>query len=224
MTRQKPPKRSRSIASRFFWRIAEGAGDFLREMANLREDGVSRFQQKYEPSFDHYGESEILELRDELRALWTGGKEMPPELAAVWDAKRAAATGTLLGEFICNRWLRASGGGLVILFGEIQPDLHAPLGLLAYCAHLYGNRMHVRRNGDCPAPYFVAGRRDQQFCSAECAAPAKRAAKLRSWRKHKDKWPSQRKRAKHGKSKKSQSRKRGGRALRLSSMPRTKRG
>ena len=192
--RQKRAKRSSSAGSQIFWGISDHAPEFLQELANLREDGIVRFQQKYAPSFDRCEKSEILKLREELRALWTGGKHMPATLAAVWDEKRAP--GTPLGEFICNRWLRACRGGLVILMGEIQPDFEAPLALLAYCAHLCMNRMRVCGNEDCPAPYFVAERRDQRFCSSACAAPSKRAAKLRSWRKHKDQWPSQRKRIK----------------------------
>lgn len=196
MTQRNGPKRSSSIARRFFWGIADQAGEFLRELANLREDGknIRWFRQKYGPSFDNCEDSELLRLRDELRCLWTNGKEMPPSLVAVWDKERADATGTRLDEFICNYWLRKSQGGLVILFGEIQPDVQRPLALLAYCAHLCHNRMRVCANPDCPAPYFVAGRRDQRFCSPICAAPAKREAKLRSWRKHKGEWPSQRKR------------------------------
>ena len=40
----------------------------------------------------------------------------------------------------------------------------------------------VCKNKKCPAPYFVAKRRDQRYCSAKCAGPAKRAAKLKWWR------------------------------------------
>jgi hypothetical protein len=204
MTLRIAPKRSSSIASRFFWRIAKGGEVFLQELANLREDGTARFKQKYEETFNHHTEAELLNFRDELRALWTDGKVMPARLAAIWNEKTAAATGTPLDEFICNRWLRASRGGLVIMMGEIQPDIGAPLALLAYCAHLYVKKMRVCGNRDCPAPYFVAVRRDQRFCSSVCAAPSKLAAKVRSWHKHKDKWVSQKKRAKHAKAKNSQ--------------------
>lgn len=189
-------KQSSRVASHFFWQIAEGAGDFLREMANLRDDGVARFQQRYDPFFNRYEKSELLQLRDELRALWTGGKKMPETLAADWDEDLAAASGTLLEEWICNRWLRRTRGGLVIFFGAIQADPYALPALLAYSAYLCGKRMRVCLNGDCPAPYFVAGRRDQRYCSTECAAPAKLAAKRRSWHRHKRQWLKQRKRAK----------------------------
>jgi hypothetical protein len=189
-------KESSRVASRFFWRIAEGAGDFLREMANLRDDGIVRFQQRYDPYFNRYEKSELLQLRDELRALWTGGKQMPETIAADWDEDLAAASGTLLEEWICNRWLRRNRGGLVILFGDIQADPYVLPALLAYSAHLCRKRMQVCLNGDCPAPYFVASRRDQRYCSHECAAPAMRAAKRRSWHRHKGQWLKQRKRTK----------------------------
>jgi hypothetical protein len=200
MTKEKQrnrSKRSSATEARFFWQIARGAAEFLQEMANLREDGVRRFEQKYAPSFDRYDTPKLLELRDELRALWTNGKQMPPSLNAVWDNEKAAATGILLNEFICNRWLRASGGGLVVLMGEIQPDINSPLALLAYCAHLRSDKMKVCANEDCPSPYFI-GRRGQRYCSSKCAGPAKRAAKLRSWHEHKNKWPSQRRKRRKG--------------------------
>jgi hypothetical protein len=39
--------------------------------------------------------------------------------------------------------------------------------------------------GTCQT-YFIANRRDAKFCSAKCAKPAKREAKLRWWRRNKD--------------------------------------
>lgn len=200
MAQQVKAKRSTRTTTKFFWRITDGGEMFLQELANLREDGAERFRQRYAPSFDRLSRSELFRLRDELRALWTGGKEMPPSLARVWDEREAAGHGTTLDEFICNRWLHNSRGGLVIIFGEIQPDLNSPLALLAYCAHLYSRRMKICANSDCQASYFVARRADQLYCSTDCAAPAKRESKRRSARQHRDKWPSQRHNSKRSQS------------------------
>jgi hypothetical protein len=39
----------------------------------------------------------------------------------------------------------------------------------------------VCENDACPARYYFASRRSQKYCTDHCAAPAKRAAKLRWW-------------------------------------------
>jgi hypothetical protein len=39
----------------------------------------------------------------------------------------------------------------------------------------------------CPAPYFVAKKRWQKYCSEACAGPANREAKRRWWHEHKGK-------------------------------------
>lgn len=169
----------------------------LREVANLHEDGVVRFERRYAPHFDRYTKSELFHLRDELRTLWTRGKHMPDVVATVWDEKQAAATGTSLEQFICNAWLsRVRRGFQMNLWGEIEPDPSELSAWLAYAFVLCGDRMRMCRNRDCPAPYFVAGRRDQRYCSAECAAPAKLAAKRRCWHLHKREWTSRSKRRK----------------------------
>ena len=45
------------------------------------------------------------------------------------------------------------------------------------------DRLRYCRNKQCANPYFVAVRRDQLYCSRDCAAPAKRKAKLKWWRR-----------------------------------------
>jgi hypothetical protein len=45
--------------------------------------------------------------------------------------------------------------------------------LLTYC-----------RNPDCPAPYFIASRRGQDYCSRECGKVGQRESKRRWWRKN----------------------------------------
>jgi hypothetical protein len=186
---QKDAKDSNRTARRFFWRIAGHAAIFLREMANLREDGIERFQRHYE-NFNHYDVRHLIDWRDELRALWTRGKYTTPALQEHW---RRQPPGLTLQERICNGWLNSSEHGGLLVFWDrrerfIGPDPYELPALLAYCAFLCGDRMRVCRNRDCPAPYFVAGRKDQLYCSGACAAPATRAAKLRSWHRHKGEW------------------------------------
>jgi len=216
-------KRSSRVARDFLARLTRDAPTLLREVANLREDGITRFK-KLSPFFERYNGQELLLLRDELRALWTRDMAMSVTVRIAWkeyserlkaDREREPekfGTATLQ-EFICNRWLDRAHGGIVVVWEgrkrEIQPDPYELPALLAYCSLLNGDRLRVCRNRDCLAPYFVVSRRDQRYCSAECAAPFKRAAKRRSWHKHKQTWPSQRKRPKYRDSHKSKGRKRG---------------
>jgi hypothetical protein len=44
------------------------------------------------------------------------------------------------------------------------------------------------KNPECPAPYFFADRRNQKYCSEDCALPEQRAFKRRWWQQNGKKW------------------------------------
>jgi len=72
------------------------------------------------------------------------------------------------------------------------------------------DRMRYCPNPTCPAPFFIANRRSQKYCSDACSAPAQREFKRDWWSEHGEEWRAERakkQRAKRG-SRKSQ-RKRG---------------
>ncbi|HKR33110.1 MAG TPA: hypothetical protein VJT08_21700 [Terriglobales bacterium] len=46
------------------------------------------------------------------------------------------------------------------------------------------DRMRHCPTANCPAPYFIARRRSQKYCSDACALPAQRAFKRTWWREH----------------------------------------
>ncbi len=64
------------------------------------------------------------------------------------------------------------------------------------------DRLRLCPNPNCPAPYFIAYRRGQRYCSDTCAQPAQREFKREWWREHGKDWrkshkkQSQRKRGK----------------------------
>lgn len=70
-------------------------------------------------------------------------------------------------------------------FGD--PPTHAtPIeAVLFYFRHNINRTRHCP-NSHCPAPYFFATKKGQEYCSAECAKPAQRAAKLRWWHENKN--------------------------------------
>lgn len=48
------------------------------------------------------------------------------------------------------------------------------------------DRLRRCPTSDCPAPYFIAQRRSQKYCSDACALPAQREFKRTWWREHGD--------------------------------------
>jgi hypothetical protein len=48
----------------------------------------------------------------------------------------------------------------------------------------FSNRLCVCGNPECPAPYFVATKKNQRYCSEKCAGWAKREAKKAWWDQH----------------------------------------
>jgi hypothetical protein len=66
------------------------------------------------------------------------------------------------------------------------------------------DRMRHCPNAGCPAPYFIARRRSQKYCSDACALPAQREFKALWWKNHGTEWQRERRaKAKRG-SRKSQ--------------------
>jgi hypothetical protein len=107
---------------------------------------------------------------------------------------------------VFNRLLREMP---VRLFGlEPLPDpfrlsLDPFTRVLIHCMHS-ADKLRVCQNTDCPAPYFIAQRRSQKYCSEKCAQPSQREFKLRWWDEHGE----ARRKARKGSAKKSR-RKRG---------------
>jgi hypothetical protein len=75
--------------------------------------------------------------------------------------------------------------------------------VLLRALHL-ADRMRHCPNPACPAPYFIARRRSQKYCSDACALPAQREFKALWWKNHGTEWQRERRaKAKRG-SRKSQ--------------------
>lgn len=55
-------------------------------------------------------------------------------------------------------------------------------------AQKFADLMRVCPNPECPARYFVAGKRSQKYCSKACAAPAQRELKRTWWSKKGPAW------------------------------------
>lgn len=93
-----------------------------------------------------------------------------------------------LEETICEHWLKLEPVWWRVLWEKrtrtigIQPKC-LPAMLAATCLRVV-EELGFCRNPKCSRRYFFLQRRDQLYCSSECAKPARRASKLRWWREH----------------------------------------
>jgi hypothetical protein len=119
-----------------------------------------------------YEEPRILRLRNLVREAWAGGQNanqcvdellalrLPPgESPDVWSPPVSAD------------WRRGS-----LVFRARNPFQAACYALL-----LKSNLARFCANPDCPAPYFVATRATQRYCSQDCLKPAQKQWKLDWW-------------------------------------------
>ena len=183
-------------------------GHLLVELANLREDGISRFRSRWDKYFSRYSNQELLTRRDELQLLWSRQLRLRPQLPRnftdedIQNAigtritertrglyKSSQHTSQPLEELICEHWLSMEHGKGWLVRWEprlksITPSPRCLPVVMAVACVKFANRLGVCRNRECPAPYFLLARRDQKHCSDACARPSRRIAKLKWWHAH----------------------------------------
>jgi hypothetical protein len=199
----------------------------LIELANLRDDpaGFERFNRRW-PTFIHVPDNDlpytlaapitgILNLpnrflhmwqrRQDLRKIWRGNtdtlkavlspgtppEELQPEEQVDYVTKNESDAA---GEWawppqVELDWQRSQ---LVYLprtgFQKAVYELFRKSRLARVCA-----------NPDCAAPYFIASRASQQYCSDGCAEVFQRESKRQWWEKRGKEWRRNRSRRKRGK-------------------------
>jgi len=180
--------------------------DLLYELANLHDDALPRFRKKWAKVFSKYTREELLTRRDELRLLWTSCHshlehfthnawsnvvaprvtERTQGLYSYWENSYRG----LLEQCICDHWigLERMGWRAAWAAGEkaIKANPRCLPAVLAWSC-INAERLGFCRNEKCGAPFFLARRSDQLFCSNECAWPAKKAAKLKWWHENRAK-------------------------------------
>jgi hypothetical protein len=178
---------------------------FLCELANLREDGISRFRQMWGKYYKRGKDGELLQRRDELRMLWAKRSSYLKRRFTEEDWENAIkvpitkSTQALhevselrypdpLEQVICEHWLSQKGLQWNVTWRPRDKRMSVdprflPAVLALGCLH-FADRLCVCRNPACPARFFIGNRRDRKYCSDECARPAKRAAKLNWWHKN----------------------------------------
>jgi hypothetical protein len=163
----------------------------LYDLANLRDENALRwFWGRRELMMPELA-ADVMNLRDELRALWIGRKLL--------DAQN-----------ILNRWLRwlpskdHAQAFPVLAIAETPTD-YMPFTCSLEARRLVPNHLSLRStliqgvfeqwghfrfcaNPNCAAPYFIAKRRDQTVCNAEaCKAEKQRQHALKWWRENRTK-------------------------------------
>jgi hypothetical protein len=111
----------------------------------------------------------LIALRNEVRAIW---REDDPETKE-WRIFCLRGDPTMTLSFLAT------------LDPHMMPKLFQKAVL-----HLFKSAGKLRccHNPDCPAQYFVACRRSQKYCSADCTLPTQRKQKRRWWRKNGHEW------------------------------------
>jgi hypothetical protein len=171
----------------------------LYDLANTQDDNRSleRLRREHRTRLGRYSLSQLGMYRDELRILWhpaplEGIPEGIPDdeykAYQKWLEKRPNAEP---GEMICNRWLGRSEVGLLAVWEkdrrELRPSAEELPAMLVYGCLLFADRLCYCENPKCSVPWFIGSRRDQHYCSSDCAWPAKKAAKRKWWKRNRAK-------------------------------------
>jgi len=143
--------------------------------------------------------------RDQLRNVWAGTAQELREMNLLLSLSMYVAESQvgpyMMRQFDPRKALReiAEESGLHIDLGpEREPDVSEvpkPSLFVHVLRRAYRlmDRMRKCGNPACPAPYFLAVRRGQLYCSRICAGPAHQAVKNRWWKEKGKKWLEKRK-------------------------------
>src|ERR1051326_451027 len=143
----------------------------LIDVANVRDnDAASWFWKKWNSNFkvESRSEIELLQLRDQLRAIWR-------------DPVSANA------EMLINDWLTVHGSQHSQQFRcSIRKSMFLPnpgslLGMLIQGILEHWKHFKYCTNSQCGTPYFVAKRSDQSVCDSGICKAEKQKEHARKW-------------------------------------------
>lgn len=177
-------------------RITSGqARAFLVELTNLSDDpkAIKRFE-------DRLGHLVPLQMKGPV--LREEGIRPVNPSSAIWEApdQRTKDWGIfrLIEEALIEPSNPRSDYALGVFHtrgGRIDPlPPPTPLEQILIYLRKQAHRTRVCANSDCPARYFLAGRRSQKYCTDVCSLPSQRQFKRLWWAKYGKSW--RRKRAK----------------------------
>jgi len=177
----------------------------LRDLANMRDDGLGRFRKKWASLYAGFSDGDLLRWRDELRLVWAVPfsrirrmsdwetaipLQETKRSAPILEVAREHFPGDPEEKVIIEQWLREAKSPWVVEWGKkkrIRANPRSLPAVLALGCIGHADRLGICGNPQCAARYFFVVRSDQRYCSADCAWPAKKEAKRKWWREHRGK-------------------------------------
>jgi hypothetical protein len=170
----------------------------LADLVLLDPGSMGRFRKRWSKLYQRYSDTELLKRRDELRYLWHQVAPSRPflhienlfrhtehteRLENDYGYSGAPDRGVRLPQFICEHWLRSEKDGLYVDWRarQIKARPTSLTTVLAIGCLYHSPYLRICQNSDCAVRYFIAARKDQKYCSPECAEPAKLEAKRKWW-------------------------------------------
>jgi hypothetical protein len=178
--------------------------DGLRELANLRDEpaAIERFERRWpelaeKPTsipqgFSMGGQEStyVAVLRTCLRKIWTGGPDANSLLTAFFLTSSPIVDLIRPWPPIADPITKALPSHPLVPKGSFEADwrrsglVYHPETQLQKALYLLlqsSARAKVCANPDCPAPYFIAKKLRERYCSLECVRPFQRQSKLDWW-------------------------------------------
>jgi hypothetical protein len=120
-------------------------------------------------------------VRDDLRGVW----DAPDARQRDWQIFRMRQSYWQDG-LAAESVLRPQGEKTNTEQWNSVPDV-TPFEAVMFYLQTYADRTRHCPSPLCPAPYFLAAKRSQKYCSEACAGPALREAKRRWWNENRAK-------------------------------------
>jgi hypothetical protein len=170
----------------------------LSDLVLLDQRSIAVFRKCWNKLYRRYSDAELLKRRDELRYFWHQvapsrrfmrmedlfqPTEHTEHIDNDYDYSGAPDRGIRLPQFICERWLHSEKDGLYVDWRarQIKARPACLATVLAIACLYHAPYLRICQNRDCAVRYFIAARKDQKYCSPECAEPAKLEAKRKWW-------------------------------------------
>lgn len=195
---------------------------FLTELANLGEgeEAVSRFCSRFQDVLPRPANLESTVLQHARRSglplpsaaqreqmTWKSWyRPLRNWIRSIWATQDERTKRWLLYPLLDSEMYASEGPAPIVstlcfLEAPIDIQLGPPRPFEQALTYLLnsGKRSRHCKNPDCAAPYFFAGRRNQKYCSEDCALLQQKAYKRRWWQQNGKKWRENRERRKWAK-------------------------
>jgi hypothetical protein len=166
---------------------------FLADLANLKGDtnAARRLYRRNKEILEHLHDEFEKEAGDPVGGWFQFGL-LRRRLQKAWETADARSRRWYSMQMRVYSWRDANEAFFKVpnspdvtttIFEDAPPPTPFEAALW-YFEESIGDRAKKCLNQDCPAPYFIATKRWQKYCSEACAGPANREAKRKWWREY----------------------------------------